>query len=89
MTKIDTDIEIEKNVSQEKEIVERREVRGKLPGFLCQENTGEEKKMYVAGDAGISFTGESSLINRQERNFFATTAEAIFSRKTARSFFTK
>ena len=64
-------------------IAESRELRGKLPGFLCQGNTGEEKKMYVAGDSGISFAGESSLINRLERKVFATTAEAIvFFRKS-------
>ena len=71
MTQINEDREIEEKDSED---VESREVRGKLPGFLCQGNTGEEKKMYVAGDAWILF----SLINRQERNFFATTAKAIF-----------
>ena len=72
------DREIEEKVSEEKEIIESREVRGKLPCFLCQGNTGEEKKMYVVVDARISFASESLLINSQERNFFATTAEAIF-----------
>ena len=34
--------------------------------------------MYVTGDIGIPFTGESSLINHQERKVFATPAEELF-----------
>ena len=59
-------------------LAENCEVRGELPGFLCQGSTGEEKKKYEAGDAWISFVGERSLINCQERKVFVIPTEELF-----------